>query len=174
MFEYSKQAEQALANLIGIPCELAPGKFSAYDFTDPLTDTTYEVKFQFKPSINIEFQQSKNTNPSGIATSTADYWLMVNTGWSKAHGLVGKVRKFAIADLKLAVETHQLGGLDHGKYCVFDDRALPHEWLGDISIDDKLRMWDLTKWLACRAAKTSFKRKPSRNPFPNRVDNIPN
>jgi len=173
-FDYSKIAEEALADLVGIVNRtIAEGFHSEFDFTDADTGTTYEVKFQFHGSVDIEFEQSKNTNPSGISISTADYWLIVNVSSTKAGEMVGKIRKYTLADLKYAVETRRLAGMTDGKKkCKFDPRELPHEWLGDVHINLDARTWDLTGWKTQARPRASFKRKPSRNQFPNRTDNI--
>jgi hypothetical protein len=171
---YSKLAEEALADLLGIKNRiLAEGYHPEFDLTDVDTGLTYEIKFQFHGEVDIEFEQEKNTNPSGISVSTADYWLIVNTSSTMSGEMVGKIRKYKLADLKYAVETRHLAGMTEGKKkCRFDPRDLPHEWLGDIHIDLIEKTWDLTGWKFQARPRVSFKRKPSRNPFPNRTDNI--
>jgi hypothetical protein len=173
-FEYSKIVEEALADLLGITNRIiAEGFHSEFDFTDANTGDTYEVKFQFHGTVDLEIEQSKSTNPSGVSISTATYWLIVNTSMTKAGELVGKVRKYKLTDLKYAIETRRLAGMTDGKKkCKFDARELPHEWLGDIVIDPEARTWDLTAWKTQARPRVSFKRKPSRNPFPNRTDTI--
>lgn len=142
-FAYSKRAEQSLANLLSLPCVLAEGNHSEHDFVDPSTGTTYEVKFQFKPLVTIEFEQANSTRPSGIAVSTADFWLIVNTSWTNAGEQVGKVRRYTLQSLQDAAR--QAESTD-GKTCTFNPRQLDHVWLGDIAIDPDTRTWDLTKW----------------------------
>lgn len=173
-FEYSKVCEEALADLLGLTNRvIAEGNHKEFDFTDADTGETYEVKFQFHGTVDLEIEQSKTTNPSGVSVSTATYWLIVNTGVTKAGELVGKVRKYKLADLQYAIETRRLAGMTEGKKkCKFDPRDLPHEWLGDIVVDRIARTWDLTAWKKQAQPSISFKRKPARNPFPNRIDTI--
>ncbi len=171
-FDYSKLCEEAIADLLGIKSRvMAEGFHPQFDFTDSTTGNTYEVKFQMHGHVDIEAEQSKNTNPSGIMVSTATYWIIINTSPTMAGELVGKVRRYKLADLKYAVETQRLAGQYKKKYS-FNPRTLPHEWLGDVMVDLNARTWDLTAWKKQAQPRVSFKRKPSRNPFPNRTDTI--
>jgi len=171
-FAYSKQAESALAKLMGISATLAEGNHSEFDFTDNRTSKTYEVKFQFAHSITLEVAQSKTGVPSGVSVSTADYWVIVSKGFS--DGVVGKVRKFNLADLKSVCSTDQLDKLGESKRIIVDPRDVPHEWLGDVTIDEAARTWDLHTWARRAPTKVSFKRKPTIKPDVLLTDNDTN
>lgn len=174
-FEYSKQCEQALANLLGMQCELAMGNHSQFDFTDPVTGLTYEVKYTMTAVLKIEFRQEKSNAPSGISTSTADFWLYVSKGMTREGELVGKVRKYKLADLEYAVETAIAAGNHDGKRATVDPSKIPHEWMGDVVIDETAGTFNMSRWKRPGFATTgaqSFKRKSSRPPFGKAVPSI--
>lgn len=144
-FRYSKQCEQALADLLGIPCMLAPGRHSEFDFTDTTTGLTYEVKFHATEKLKFEFRQSTTHKPSGVSVSTADYWLLVSMGERKDGTIVGKIRKYKLADLERVCEQAIRTGHHNGTQCWILPNDIPHEWLGDVEFDPIARIFDLTK-----------------------------
>lgn len=143
-FSYSKQVEQALADLLVLPnYSLSQGFDNRYDILSNVT--TFEVKFQNTNKLRLEFRQSANFNPSGIAVSKSNYWVVVCKGYTRDGDCVGKIRQYNTKVLKQTTRqtiTEEL--YNSSNYLSLDPRQVDHIWLGDICTTDNT--WDLTHW----------------------------
>jgi hypothetical protein len=143
-FAYSQEAEAAVANLLGHrDAVLTEGNFPGYDYEH--NGMKYEVKFQRTNGLRLEYRQSKSGKPSGVATTTADKWIVISTGLTMEGKLVGKIRAYDADVLREVVE--QLVDPDSdGNTIVVNPKEVPHKWLGDVHFDSVARAWDLTSW----------------------------
>ncbi len=145
-FMYSNRAEQALCKLIGIPeAEITQGYQPGYDAW--WNGVKYEMKFQNTTALRVEFMQSATNHPSGLATTTADYWIVVSRG---ELDTVGKVRQYSTNTLRTHVsEWLQFSSQEQFEFGVakLAPTNVQHNWLGDISWDTEEQIWDLTKWI---------------------------
>ena len=188
-YRYSNQVEAALAGLLGMTNIDQPvgrnGYHPEYDFEDLDTGLTFEVKCQFRKLLQVEYRQSKADRsgvhrPSGIELSTADYWLFVSNEFSSATGgAIGKVRAFKRSVLLTMYQHYKdAGGSVANSFSInpWEGLGKQHSWLGDIAATTAPNMFDLTTWTRKGyALQSGFTRPPrptSRNPFPNRTDNI--
>lgn len=185
-YRYSNAVELALADLIGITDVDQPsGYHPEYDFKDLATGFTFEVKCQFRKLLQVEYRQSKADRsgvhrPSGIELSTADYWIFVSSEFSNATGgAIGKVRAFKRSVLLTMYQHYKdAGGSDANSFTInpWEGLGKQHIWLGDIAATTSPNIFDLTTWTRkghdLQSGFNRPPRPPSRNPFPNRTDNI--
>lgn len=149
MFEYSKQAEAALAKLV-FPThkiDIIGGSHSEYDLivSTKGSKAAVEVKFQRSSKVSLELRQEKTNTPSGLAISTAKYWLIVSGGLSQAGKEIGKIRLFQRQQLVAKVLAHPDN--ETSQKLVFNPMELPHTWVGDINTTNTpMFTWDLTYW----------------------------
>lgn len=143
-FEYSKQAELALANLLNLPNpQLSKGFNNEYDIYS--NNTTFEVKFQNTSKLRLEFRQANNFNPSGIAVSKSNFWIVICKGFTRDGYLVGKVRQYNTKSLKRHVrQTIDEDIFTQYNYLQMNPRDVDHIWLGDIFVTQDT--WDLSSW----------------------------
>jgi hypothetical protein len=140
-FEYSNQAELAVANLLALPDPtITQGNFPGYDFES--AGVKYEVKFQNTVDVRIEHHQAKSGKPSGILTSTADKWIVISKGWTNQRKLVGKIRSYDPAVLRNIVERSP----GESNFVTKNPKNVEHEWLGDVLWNDEQQYWDLSRW----------------------------
>lgn len=145
-FEYSKQAEFALATLLKMKqAQLSEGYFPEYDIR--WRDYTFEVKYQNTTRLNVEFRQQKSGNPSGIVTSTANYWLVVSKGKTMDGAVVGKVRQYDTKTLRSTAMCEIDSGVGDARYLQLDPKKINHTWLGDVVWDDDTKSWDMSRWI---------------------------
>ena len=147
-FRYSNKAELAVATLIGASNPIiTEGYAPGYDFS--AGGLKYEVKYQNTHLVNLEFKQEKTGVPSGIFTSTADWWIVVSTGVTMQGEVVGKVRGYRTPTLQQIVwdKITETGQIPNTHYFTFGPRDLPHTWLGDVTWDPTTTTWDMSRWM---------------------------
>lgn len=126
---------------------------------------SFEIKVQSTQDCFLEFEQKKSNGfvPSGISRSKADYYLMINPGWSRILGKqnaftrVGKARIFRRSDLIALLGCSdvykEFKGNEYGKGSrglFFKSDGVDHLWLGDIMAkvrekDSKVVEYDFTR-----------------------------
>lgn len=145
-FQYSNQAEIAVAALLGVSNPVVTeGYAPGYDFSSK--GLKYEVKFQNTHRVNLEFKQEKSGSPSGVLTSTADWWIVVSTGITMQGEVVGKVRGYRTSTLQEIVQGYlNESPPSHIRYFTLTPRDIPHTWLGDVTWDPTTATWDVSQW----------------------------
>jgi hypothetical protein len=187
-YEYSNQVEAACAKLLGFDnIDQPPGYHPEYDFENLNTGLTYELKCR-RPGKEdnfprVEFKQSSSKRPSGVQLTTADYWIFISY-----QAGVGKVRALELTTVKRMYQYFLDGSLPYNAFASPNDNffridtfrgiGTNHIWLGDIAANMEQGTYDLSKWSRKNNnpgivwTSTRPKRAPSKNPFPNRTDNI--
>lgn len=107
-FKYSKFAEHVACELLarkkGWIVESVVCENNEYDAI--VSGKKIEVKFSGFNDLHIEYCTASR-KPSGIMTTKADYYLMINAGWARASGdnwdRVGKVRLIPVPKLQAMV-----------------------------------------------------------------------
>ena len=147
-YSISRQIEQVLLDglmkLYGVnqeDIEMSQGCNSEYDFR--IKAKMFELKIMSTPYFNIEVSRA-NGDPSGLAASKSDYYIIVNPGWLFNNELM-KIRIVETEALRRAVakssKVKDEPANEHnslGSICHQIDPKIPHDFIGSYPIVDKI------------------------------------
>ncbi len=145
-FDLNEQAERRICEMVfRSPIkEVSTGNSPEWDVL--LEDgTTIEVKFTDKKDIFIETHY-KSGQPSGLNLSTADYYLIVHTGYW--NGKIGKVKVIPTQTLRnieplCERKSYPSGG---SGFLLKQELGNNDGWIGNLNYDETLNGFDLSGW----------------------------
>lgn len=148
-YSISRQIEQIILDQLRLlynveekDVDISQGCNSAYDFR--MLNKLFELKIMSTSYYNIEISRASG-QPSGLSSSKADYYIIVNPG-SLYQKEVMKIRIVATGDLRQAVQqstkvriyepnaNNSLGSVCHQ----LDPKTLLHDFVGTFPITDKI------------------------------------
>ena len=163
-FELSKMAEGCALELISktypqffptFKVDLSEGKNTDWDGI--LGEWLVEIKYSAKSFNNTENRfgnffetHYKDGSPSALLLSKADYYITISPGWhTQLNSIVGKVRMWNVKDLIEGSERYPRVEFDYGEYGFYVNKKnhVPHEWLGDVSFDEKKCEYNMTNFI---------------------------
>lgn len=163
-FELSKMAEGCALELISktyphifptFKVDLSEGKNTDWDGI--LGEHLVEIKYSAKSFNNTENRfgnffetHYKDGSPSALLLSKADYYITISPGWhTQLNAIVGKVRMWKVKDLIEGSKRYPRVEFDYGEYGFYVNKkqVVNHEWLGDVTFDEKKCEYNMTKFI---------------------------